>query len=242
MGPSRLAGRAVTQLPLQVTLNDHAVFSSFFAGQNEELVSRLRSIALGRAGGTVLWMWGGSATGKSHLLQAVCAQAHRCDVRPLYLPLGEFMAVGTHALEGLEHCDIACVDDIQLAVGDGVWEAGIFGLYNRVFDTGSSLIIAADSSPAGTSFVLPDLRSRLTSSLVYHLQALAESDRLAALQLRAGQRGLVMPEETAAFLMKRHPRDMRSLYGLLDSLDQASLAAQRRLTIPFVKSVLEEVK
>lgn len=229
----------MTQLPLQVTLNDHAVFSSFLAGPNGEPVERLRSIALGTASDSIFWLWGGGATGKSHLLQAVCAQAYRCDFRPVYLPLGELMSVGPDAVEGLERCDIACFDDIQLAAGDEEWETAVFRLFNRVLETGRSLIVAADCSPAGASFALPDLRSRFASGLVYHLQALDEDQRLEALQLRAKHRGLVMPDETAGFLIKRHRRDMRSLYGLLDSLDQASLAAQRRLTIPFVKSVLQ---
>ena len=239
VGAPRLAGlEGMTQLALQVSLDDHALFSSFFAGANEELLSRLREIALGRSKETALWMWGNPSTGKSHLLQAVCAHAHESGRRPLYLPLDRVMSLGPHALEGLERCDIACVDDVQMAAGKADWETAIFGLYNRAFEAGSTLVVAADSSPAGAGFALPDLRSRLASGLVYQLRPLNEQNRLDALRLRADRRGLSLPEETAAFLMKRHPRDLRSLFELLDSLDQASLAAQRRLTIPFVKDVL----
>ncbi len=45
-------------------------------------------------------------------------------------------------------------------------------------------------------------------------------------------------EETANYLLTRRKRDMASLYALLDRLDLESLKAQRRLTIPFVKTVL----
>jgi DnaA family protein len=47
-----------------------------------------------------------------------------------------------------------------------------------------------------------------------------------------------MPDETASYLLRRLPRDMPALFDLLDQLDEASLAAQRKLTVPFVKSVL----
>ena len=60
-----------------------------------------------------------------------------------------------------------------------------------------------------------------------------------ALRSRAAQRGLELPEETAEYLLRRMPRDLASLYGVLDKLDEASLMAQRRLTVPFIRDVLE---
>ena len=67
---------------------------------------------------------------------------------------------------------------------------------------------------------------------------LDEAEQQAALTLRARLRGVELPEETLRWLQRRFPRDMRSLYGLLDTLDEAALAAQRRLTIPFIREVL----
>ncbi|MGH8133078.1 MAG: HdaA/DnaA family protein [Steroidobacteraceae bacterium] len=51
-------------------------------------------------------------------------------------------------------------------------------------------------------------------------------------------RGLELPDETWQWLRRRYPRDMRALYELLDTLDEAALSAQRRLTIPFIREVL----
>ena len=55
---------------------------------------------------------------------------------------------------------------------------------------------------------------------------------------RARLRGLELPPETGRYLLNHYRRDMASLCALLDELDLASLAAQRRLTIPFVKGIL----
>ena len=62
---------------------------------------------------------------------------------------------------------------------------------------------------------------------------------LEALRRRAGHRGLEMPEETLTFLIRRAPRDFAALCRLLDELDLESLAAQRRLTVPFLRQALE---
>jgi len=75
---------------------------------------------------------------------------------------------------------------------------------------------------------------------VYHIHELDEQGRAQALQLRAAQRGLQLPQETLDYLMKRLPRDLHTLFRILDELDEASLAAQRRLTIPFIRAALEK--
>jgi DnaA family protein len=73
----------------------------------------------------------------------------------------------------------------------------------------------------------------------YVLKPMAEADIIAALTCRARGRGLQLPEETAQFLLRRFPRDLPTLFALFETLDFASLVEQRRLTIPFVKSVLD---
>jgi DnaA family protein len=85
---------------------------------------------------------------------------------------------------------------------------------------------------------LPDLVSRLGWGPVFQLSALTDIEKRGALQLRAHRRGLEMGDEVADYLLKRCPRDMDSLFNLLNRLDHASLAAQRRLTIPFVRQLL----
>jgi DnaA family protein len=75
--------------------------------------------------------------------------------------------------------------------------------------------------------------------VVYQIRDLDDAGRVEALRLRAGQRGLDLPVETSEYLLRRMPRDLTSLYLVLDQLDEASLIAQRRLTIPFIRDALE---
>ena len=93
--------------------------------------------------------------------------------------------------------------------------------------------------PRQIDWQLDDWRSRAAACVVYQVKELDEAGRAEALKLRAEQRGLKLPDETLDYLMKRMPRDLRSLLEILDELDEASLAAQRRLTIPFIRAALE---
>ena len=100
-------------------------------------------------------------------------------------------------------------------------------------------MLAADVSPRNLDISLPDLQSRFSWGVVYHLAAPDDERRCEILQFRARQRGLELPVEVARFLVNRVPRSMDTLLELLDQLDRASLAQKRRLSIPFVKQILD---
>jgi DnaA family protein len=225
----------MSQLALPLQLADHAVFESFHGRGNETLVATLLSLSTGDAG-QGCWLFGAPATGKTHLLQAVCDKA---GDRSIYLPLAMLDAMGSGVLEGLADRELVCIDDIDRVAGDADWEVALFTLFNELHDHGGQMVITATATPRECGFELPDLTSRMSRLPVFQLQPLDEKQRAAALQLRAGHRGLELPDETAAYLLKRSRRDMASLYELLDKLDLEALRAKRRLTVPFVKEVLE---
>ena len=142
-------------------------------------------------------------------------------------------------LEGLENRRVIAIDDVDRLLGNADFETGLFALYNRVAEEGASLVFAASAPRRELDVQLPDLESRLAQLPAFRLSALDEPDRLLALRLRASHRGLELPMETAQYMISRARRDMASLYALLDKLDAEALRAQRRLTIPFVRSVME---
>ena len=221
------------QMPLGVRLQDRAVFASFHAGHNAQAVDWLqRFVQPGGLG--VGWLQGGAGSGKSHLLQAVCAQLPGSG----YFPLNELAALGPGVLEGAELLSAVCLDDLQRVAGNAAWEAALFRLYVEVDLRGGRLLLAADQSPAQLPFGLPDLASRYAAAPLFALQPLDEAQQRDALRLRAQLRGLELPEDTALYLQRRFPRAMATLQGLLDTLDVASLAEQRRLTLPFIRDVL----
>lgn len=224
----------MSQLALPLQLADHAVFDSFHAPGNEALVATLQALAAGEAD-QGCWLWGAAATGKTHLLQAVC---DRAGDQSVYLPLTMLAASGPEIVDGLADRAVVCIDDIDAIAGDRNWELALFTLYDTLQESGGRLVASAGAAPRECGFGLADLESRLSRLPVFQLRALDETERAAALQLRAGHRGIELPDETAVYLLRRIPRDMASLYAMLDRLDLEALRAQRRLTIPFVRDVL----
>jgi DnaA family protein len=225
------------QLPLGVRLRERATFDSFLAGPNAELVDRLQMLA--RRGGGVCWLWGPPGSGRSHLLQAVCA-ATPPELRAAYLPLADLESVTAPLLDAWRGVDRLCIDDLPLALGDLARERALFGLFREAEERGAALVVSADAPPARLDWALPDIASRFAGSAIFEVRELDESLQGEALRRRAALRGVELPDETLRWVQRRWPRDMRALCELLDTLDDAALAAQRRLTVPFIREVLGE--
>ena len=225
------------QLTLGVQLKERATFASFLTARNQELVAHLRQVAANTPPGAT-WLAGPHTAGKSHLLQAVCAAVPE-GRRAAYLPLETLLPFGPETLGGAETLDIACYDDVQAVAGLAAWEDRLFSLWQRSLERGTALLFAAREVPAHVNFGLADLKSRLTSAAVFAVRELNDDEQIEALALRAHLRGLELPAETARYLQRRFPRDMRTLCEVLDTLDDAAFVAQRRLTVPFIRDVID---
>jgi DnaA family protein len=225
------------QLILGVQLKERATFASFHTARNQELVAHLGQVAASTPPGAT-WLAGPHASGKSHLLQAVCA-ALPPGKRAAYLPLEALLPFGPESLDGADTLDLACYDDVQVVAGEAAWERRLFSLWQRALERNSTLLFAARENPAHVEFSLPDLKSRLASSAVFAVRELNDEEQLEALALRARLRGFELPPETGRYLQRRFPRDMRTLCEILDTLDDAAFAAQRRITVPFIREYLD---
>lgn len=225
------------QLPLQLQPKEGCTFDSYFPTANQLIVDVLRRMPSSEGESQVL-IWGAQGLGKSHLLQALCHQAGKLQKTISYLPLAELMSADVELLEGIEHLDLVAIDDVQVISGHENWEQAIFNLINRCRLSGTRLLFAADNNPKELDLRLADLVSRLTWGPVFSLAAMDDSQKIQALKYRAQKRGLELADNVISYLMQHFPRDLFALFEYLDTLDKASLAQQRRITIPFVKSVL----
>lgn len=231
-------GAEPKQLALSIALKDDCTLDTFYPGDNLEVLAQIQKMGKGQ-GEQFIFLWGREGVGRTHLLQGACHFAVRGGLTALYLPLGNVRKQDPAILfDKLESLALVCLDDLDSIVGEPLFEEALFYLFNRLRAADRRLIIAASAPPKNLLIKLADLQSRLAWGVTYQIQALSDDDLLTALQLRAKQRGLALPQEVGAFLIKRSKRSMPELYGLLEKLDNASLAQQRRLTVPFVKTVL----
>ena len=226
------------QLPLSLRWPRRQRFEHFHAGANAAAVAALGELAT-KKGAPWLYLSGPSGSGKSHLLLAACQAASEARRTVQYLPL---KALKDHAsvIRGVAGSELLALDDLDALAGQPDAEHALFDLYNRARAEGTALLFAAEAVPAQLSLKLPDLRSRLGACTQFALKSLDDAERREVLRRQAALRGIELDDAVLDWLFARYVRDIGALLDLLDRLDQASLAAQRRITVPFLRTFLRE--
>ncbi|MGR3914996.1 MAG: DnaA/Hda family protein [Gammaproteobacteria bacterium] len=206
-------------------------FASFHAGDNAVLLEELRRIARGAR--RMLYFWGGAGSGKTHLLNACCRHA-----RALRRPHAYWPAAGAPpSAAQTDPRALVCIDDFQAAAASDAWHAALLGVYEKLQLRGG-LVVAADRPVEALQLRLKDLESRLQSGGVIRIKHLSEREAQSALQSRARRKGFELSDQALRFILTWHSRDTASLFSLLERIDSASLARQRKITVPFIKSLL----
>jgi len=238
---SPLTARMSRQLLLDVLSPPAATLENFLPGANAAACQAARELACGRA----IYFWGAPGCGRTHILRALAA---RPPATGRYLCAGENSADCADALATLAHAAtsalprLIAVDDVHRL--DAAGQAGLFALFNRWRECASTdcafaLAVAGDCAPRA-SRLREDLRTRLAWDVVFRLQPLSDADKRAALQTQAAARGLALSPEVLNWILTRTTRDMRALTGLLDALDRYSLSAQRAITVPLLRAMMND--
>lgn len=223
------------QLPLALRTPPDQRFDAF---HGQAAVRDAVSAAARGESGDWLYLSGASGSGKTHLLLAACAEAAASGRRAAYLPLVAFAGRLAEALAAQEGAGLLCLDGLEAIAGQRDDEEALFHFHNRARASGAVVLYAARGNPAALGLVLPDLVTRLGQCVRLVIEPLDEAGRREVLRQRAARRGLELDDAVLDYLLRRVDRDLASLTVLLDRLDKASLAAKRRITIPFLRDLL----
>lgn len=216
---------------------DATRLGDFWPGPNAAAFAAIERLAAG-ASEPMVFLHGPTGAGKTHLLKAAWRSARERGARTGYLPLDQAAMLDPQLVEGWGGLDFVALDAVEKIAGFAAWERALFRMAEELREGGATLLAAGRKPPDALGLDLADLASRLAWGPVYALKVLDDAG-LAALAVHiARARGLALPEATAAWLVRRVGRDPASIARMIARLDEAALAARRRLTIPFVRSVL----
>lgn len=225
-----------SQIPLPLNLGDKATLDNFWVGHNSELVAAIKtSVETGEP--RLVYLYGPSSSGKSHLLFAAMKLAKEEVVNTSYLSLLD-SNIGPEMLDVIDVAHLVCIDNVEAWAGEAEKERALFSLFEQVKYAGGQMLLSASQAPELCGFSLADLISRLSSGLVYPISELTEQQQFEAIKMRSNNRGLTISDDAVRYLLSRSSRDTGELFALLDEIDQASLIEKRKLTIPFLQSLI----
>ena len=228
---------SLTQIPFKFDNFKKRDFDSFFQGENKDLLYFLNTMIKTRSNNSI-YIWGSQGTGKTHLLQAACKQANEMDWHVTYIPLEQYRDFSIDILDGLGKLDLVCIDDLELIIDNIEWQQRVTLLFNEIRDNKNSIIISSKISPNNIKIDLDDLKSRLVWGHVFKIKAADDELKIKILKKEANERSFNLNDDVVEFLIRRSNRDLTSLIEILDEIDRSSLAAKRKITVPFVKELI----
>lgn len=228
------------QLPLQFELQSNQNFSTFYPGNNVEIISHLQRITSSNE--QQIFLWGEPGTGKTHCLQASCQEATKLNRTSFYLSLDPQSIPDPSILEGLETFDLVCFDNIEHICNNKAWEQSFFNFFNLHRDNNKQLILSASCPPHFLDIQLPDLKTRMSWGLTLKLNSLTDDQQLQALIYKAAALGFDIPNNVGRFIITHYARDHASTWAILDKVEQATLIAKRKISIPFLKQIMAKTE
>ena len=210
----------ITQLTLP--LEAHGIFTreNFHIGVNQELFTNL-------FGPDNLWLYGDSAVGKTHAAHILVAELEHAIL----------VSDAEYELNGLEAFGIVVLDRIEQWIGNESKEKSVFGLYEQLMREQHRLILISRSNVEALSFVLPDLKSRVSMFSRYRMLPLPSTKQLIFLQDLVARTGARLSVEVARFVLRHLTRSQAELVRVMTRLNQESIARNRHISVPLIKEL-----
>ena len=227
------------QLIFPFQINQKASFESFFCSpDNTELVSRLKDLVINKNADELI-INGADGSGKSFLTQAICNELSSSGKQFAFMPMNKAINMGVEIFQNLASLDAVCIDDLQLILSKGDWEAAMFNLINECQQSNCSLILSFGGNQSLEDITqLPDLLSRIKRMEFMRLQAVQDEFLNQALDFVSQQLDINLEKAELEFLLKHQTREFSILVDNLISLDKQAASLKRKITIPLIKETL----
>jgi len=226
------------QLALDIGLSTGPTLSNFCAGPNAAALRHLElwvgvkdSASAAHRSPVPTYLWGPNGSGKSHLLKAA-----REALREQGARVGWLDASVADAPEFNECWAAVMLDDVHLYTAQQQHTA--FNWFVNAQTHQRPVLAAGEFAPVELK-LRDDLRTRLGWGHIFGLQPLSEPERRAVLRQAADARGVFLGDEVMDYMLTRFSRDLGSLMELLELLDGYALQTKRAITIPLIKSMMD---
>lgn len=239
---------------LSYGLNSQQVFENYVEGKSNQL-ARAAAVQVSINPGSdynPLYIYGGVALGKTHLMQAVGNQIKKLNSNSnvVYVNCERFVSDMVKALQHSKinefknfyrNVDALLIDDIQFLADKNRSQEEFFHTFNSLYEAKSQMIITCDRYPKEIDGLEERIRSRLGWGLAVDIKPPDLETRVAILHTKAEQVDIQLPDEVAFFIAKRFKSNVRDLEGALKLVIAHAKFTGHQITQEFTREALKDL-
>lgn len=230
-----------------------ASLDSFVVGDSNRLAhAAARSVELRLGQVSPLFLYGPTGSGKTHLLEGICAAVRKRgrERRVVSLSAEQFTTYFLEALQGsglpmfrrkYRDVDLLLIDDVQFFVGKKATLVELQHTMDTLARAGKQLVLAADRPPQDLRNLGGELVARMAGGLVVGIDPAEEATRLGILRSLAVRSPVEMPEDVLQWLASKLPGDARQLQGALHRIAAASEAYDQPVTHALATTAVKDL-
>jgi len=239
--------------PVQVLkLHPDYTFENFVVGPSNRL-AHASCVAISQSPGKTynpLFVYGNSGLGKTHLLQAVCAEAKRKNHSVIiqFLSCENFVnrfikAIQEGNLAGFQNqfrtVDLLVIDDVQFLREREQSQEEFFHTFNALYNNGKQILLSGDNPPNQIPSLEDRLISRFNWGLVARIDSPGYETRAAIVKQKAILRGLDISDEIAEYIAARVRANIRELEGAITTIYALAAANNEPVSLDAAQIALE---
>ena len=220
------------QIPINFSFISNKGFENFIIGKNNYIVKTLEIFAKGTPA-SIIFLKGNKSSGKSHLCSSVMALSSKPTC---FLNKSNIIDI---ELDSILLQDLLIIDDIDQIISEYNVEEKLFSAIDDFILNKKNILVTSTKSLDEIKFKLLDLYSRLKWDQVLQIPELPDDDKIKVLQKISRERGWVLPAHVCDYIMRHYKRDLYFLCNCIKFVDEASLSLKKKITIPFIKKIIE---
>lgn len=173
-----------------------------------------------------IYLWGGSGSGKTHLLMALTHAFKKRGLNALYARAETFTEHVVAAIRGSEmqsfrkayrHVDVLLIDDVHVFARKDATQEEFFHTFNTLHTSGRQIILSSKCAPGLLDEIEPRLISRFEWGINVHFEKLGPKDLKQVLQKRCEGFHFPLAEEVAEYLVETFA-SANSLHRALEAM------------------------
>jgi DnaA family protein len=229
------------QIALPLTFDKEFSFNNFLSEQSDFFTSSLQA-SINQVGESLIGVWGGQDSGKTHLINATASYARLQGSRFEFYDGYQLMECDPSQFDDFANCRILLIDNLDAICGNRQWEQKFYHLINACKRGEMTLLFTVSVNPPFLDCSLADFQSRLSWGLLIQLPLVVDTDIGQVLKFRAELLGIDLSKEVVTYLLTHYSRHLSAQMEILRLVDKMSLSAKKRVTVPFIKQTLSDYK